>query len=770
MLAALPLGATEADTAEFMLGRVAVVPVLFESNGQIDEATEQWTEQSIRAVLDKIHEGVQWWSDALDTLDTVHSLEFVVDETFAVDPVSTPYEPISRTSQQHPLYVGSFLQEQGFGDAGSLENAVRAFNHRARVEHDTDWAFSIFIVNSFNDADGQFPPGSDFRRAFAFPGGLYTVVPSTRPASTIAHEVGHIFWARDEYPGAGSWTDRRGYYNAQNWNAADNPTPGFEQQPSIMRSGAPLAESFATHFLPDSTMAQVGWRDSNGNGIFDVLDVPLSLQGSGVHDVDSGLFRFEGHATAVALPNENSWGPQNDITLNRIDRIEYRLDGGVWQTAASPGVQAGDVAFELLVGDFSTIDVRAIDDRVGVTSEILTTDMVLPMVGGASLAGRAYLEVAGEGESDPSLSPLAGVSATVSRLDGELLSGAVTAADFGALDPPAGPGAQLTALGHFTDGQVLSVELPGDTDQRRLGFHDGMVGPQHRWSRENQLLVTFESPVGQVSLQAFGLTGKAAYGRLEAYDADGNLLVRSTSDALKTHHSQTLVVRDVGGRIASVRAMGHAGTSVALDNLRYGVETEFRAGDDGVFRFAGLPDGQYQLDLVSQRVIHRPVDSEVTLSVAGGQSEAIAAAFQRVRSPWNNPRDPFDVNDNGQVEALDALLVLNEIAQRRGDSHQLSWDSQFDIFVDTNDDGMLTPLDALVVLNEVARRHRSALAEHSVVGTTGGSESPSGQVNARGLPVDQVLAGWHGDGSDDEEEGLAGPDQHEQIFPILSAV
>ncbi len=35
LFAALPLGATPADTAEFMLGRVAVVPVLFESNGGV---------------------------------------------------------------------------------------------------------------------------------------------------------------------------------------------------------------------------------------------------------------------------------------------------------------------------------------------------------------------------------------------------------------------------------------------------------------------------------------------------------------------------------------------------------------------------------------------------------------------------------------------------------------------------------------------------------------------------------------------------------------
>ncbi len=49
-----------------------------------------------------------------------------------------------------------------------------------------------------------------------------------------------MFWARDEYAGGGSSADRRGYYNTQNLNAADNPAQGFVQQPSIMATGSLL--------------------------------------------------------------------------------------------------------------------------------------------------------------------------------------------------------------------------------------------------------------------------------------------------------------------------------------------------------------------------------------------------------------------------------------------------------------------------------------------------------------------------------------------------
>ncbi len=196
LMYALPLGATPEDTGEYMLGRVAVVPVLFESNGQVDANTENWTPAEIDAVLAKVTEGVNWWSEALNRLGTVHELEFVVDDTYARTPFQTVYEPIARRSQDAPLYITPFLRANGVEDATSLENAVHQFNHNARVRLGTDWAFTIFFAHSASDLDGSFGAGSEFNTAHAFAGGLYIVTPSTRPASTITHETGHFLGAR----------------------------------------------------------------------------------------------------------------------------------------------------------------------------------------------------------------------------------------------------------------------------------------------------------------------------------------------------------------------------------------------------------------------------------------------------------------------------------------------------------------------------------------------------------------------------------------------
>lgn len=750
LFAALPLGAAPLDTAEFMVGRVAVVPLLFESNGQIDPNTENWTASSIQSALAKVQQGVQWWSDALDRLGTVHELEFVIDDQFARNPIPTPYELISRPSQFHSIVVSAFLEDQGYGEAGTIENAIRQFNHDARERLNTDWAFSIIIVNSANDAlvgDGQFGPGSEFANAFAYPGGQYVVTPSTRPVSTFTHEVGHIFWARDEYPGGGSWTDRRGYYNAQNWNAADNPSTSFVQEPSIMRSGTALAQSFASYELPESTKAMIGWRDSDGDGIFDVLDVPLRLEGTGRYDASRGVFAFGGFATAVALPNRNSSGLQNDITLNRVDRIEYRIDGGAWRTAAVVGKQASEISFEFAVGEYASIEIRAIDDRVGVTSEVYRTDMLLPMLAGASVAGLAFLHN-GEGEAGLSPDLLAGVTAALVQADGSpLFSGSVDPDQYtGGIAIPPINGVSLVALGQVLDGRVGSVATPSSTGLRAFGFFNRQgISWQHRWAPDKILQITFDQPVGNVQLDAVGLgtASNPSFGRLEAYDAAGNLLTRYTSAALIVGQSETMQVSDSAGRIASVRAFGHAFSNVGLDHLRYGVQSSVITSDNGIFGFSGVPDGNYRLTLTPARLIHQFPGSGDLITVQDGIVNQIAAGFQRVRSPWSNLGDTFDVDGNSRVEPLDALLILTEIG--RNGSRILRDPSQITWFVDTNNDGEVSPLDALWVLNEIGRRNRDGQGEQVVAGGDQASRSGGGQ---RLRAVDALFAAW----GDSEEE------------------
>ena len=51
LLAAVPMGATLQDTGEFLLGSVAVTPVLFESNGATDQESQDWVSAEIDAAM-----------------------------------------------------------------------------------------------------------------------------------------------------------------------------------------------------------------------------------------------------------------------------------------------------------------------------------------------------------------------------------------------------------------------------------------------------------------------------------------------------------------------------------------------------------------------------------------------------------------------------------------------------------------------------------------------------------------------------------------------
>ena len=122
-----------------------------------------------------------------------------------------------------------------------------------------------------------------------------------------------------------------------------------------------------------ATFAQIGWQDSDGNGIFDVLDVPSKLEGSGYWDPLSQLYHFVGRAAVQTLPNMNSSGLKNDITLNRIGEIQYRFDGGPWQLWTAPN--AYEVELELAIPvppGASEIQIRARDPATTVTSNLFT--------------------------------------------------------------------------------------------------------------------------------------------------------------------------------------------------------------------------------------------------------------------------------------------------------------------------------------------------------------------------------------------------------------
>ena len=71
----------------------------------------------------------------------------------------------------------------------------------------------------------------------------------------------------------------------------------------------------------------------------------------------------------------------------------------------------------------------------------------------------------------------------------------------------------------------------------------------------------------------------------------------------------------------------------------------------------------------------------------------------------HNSVNALDVNNDGRVTPLDALLVINYLAgSREAPAQSSTTDEAIVQFIDTNDDGSVTALDALLVINDIARR------------------------------------------------------------------
>jgi len=212
-----PYGAARYDTSEFMMGKVAVGIFLVESTGAIDPSTEDWTPARASQAISQIQAGLSWWQ----ARDPNAHLTFVYD---IHNPANTSYEPINRSSDDEGLWISEVLGNLGYTDSGYFER-VFSYLNSIRNSLNTDWAVSLWVADSANDADGEFTDGYF---AYAYVGGPLMVMTYDNDAYGIsgmgavtAHECGHIFYALDEYSGGGTCSEHSGYFNTPNCNAVD---------------------------------------------------------------------------------------------------------------------------------------------------------------------------------------------------------------------------------------------------------------------------------------------------------------------------------------------------------------------------------------------------------------------------------------------------------------------------------------------------------------------------------------------------------------------
>ncbi|MCY2987719.1 MAG: dockerin type I domain-containing protein [Planctomycetota bacterium] len=163
---------------------------------------------------------------------------------------------------------------------------------------------------------------------------------------------------------------------------------------------------------------------------------------------------------------------------------------------------------------------------------------------------------------------------------------------------------------------------------------------------------------------------------------------------------------------------------------------------------AGLAQGSYPLRLAATEI---GVDSEfiglqatqITAAIAGG-------TIQITARPWQNFDNRYDVNHDGYVTPLDALLIINDFnlhGSRTLPAAPVSPQAP-PPYLDVSGDGDETPLDALLVINELnARPANPALASApALAGAEGEPATVPPAVIPRAahaaVPVIEHLAPW----------------------------
>ncbi|MFZ3384618.1 MAG: Ig-like domain-containing protein, partial [Candidatus Methanoperedens sp.] len=319
------------DTSEYMIGDIAVGIIFLESNGTKDINSEDWDNIEESRVVSEIKDGLNWWA----AREPNAKLTFAYDIHYKLP---TGYEPIKHPQSDESLWITDAMANLGYTRYPYFFDNVQDYDNAIRTKLNTDWAYTIFVVDSSNDIDGMF---SDGYFAYAYLGGPFTVMTYKNDGygienmdAVIAHETGHIFYANDQYYEAQQpCTKITGYLAIENQNSAYPWGACLSNVDSIMRS---QISPYTSGALDSYARQQVGWRDIDSDGILDIIDFNPSstLNPYSNRLTNDNTPTYSGKSTiTTTYPNNNPYGSRNAITINKIKEVQYRIDGGSWLSA-----------------------------------------------------------------------------------------------------------------------------------------------------------------------------------------------------------------------------------------------------------------------------------------------------------------------------------------------------------------------------------------------------------------------------------------------------
>ncbi|MBN2381321.1 hypothetical protein JXQ70_00425 [bacterium] len=356
------------STSDYMLGQITVNAILAESDGSIDTSTENWTGTLETNVTNEIVEGMNDLSnyyDKIAALTPSFTYHFYYGRTNAL--AQTGYEPINRTKNDESLWVSEIYNNLGYSADSDMHAKGRHFNGDQRAADGTDWAFTIFVANSYADSDGLFNGGGF---AWSWLSGPHHILTYDNDGWGISqmnkvarHETGHNFNAWDEYRSSGCECDwYNGYvtYYDENCNHVDGCTTNV---PCIM------SESAQQYNVCYYTMGTIGWGDLDSDTIPDPVDInpTTTLTAYSPDPTTNTTLNYTGSAAIVTLSNQNQYGYRCDRNILTLAGVQYRADSSPWYNAVPTdgSFNSGSESYYFQVTlspGTHTIETRAVDE------------------------------------------------------------------------------------------------------------------------------------------------------------------------------------------------------------------------------------------------------------------------------------------------------------------------------------------------------------------------------------------------------------------------
>ena len=202
-------------------------------------------------------------------------------------------------------------------------------------------------------------------------------------------------------------------------------------------------------------------------------------------------------------------------------------------------------------------------------------------------------------------------------------------------------------------------------------------------------------------------------------DGTQSATVRATSTgyiegnrSLDVTDHETLTVRIDTASISEKNGSGIGTISRSNTDIDQAITVQLSSSDTSeatVPAGVTIPAGQSIVTFTVTAVDDTLLDSAQVVVIATaalgyeGSTVEVNITDDERQFPWQNPRNPLDVNDDGFVTAIDALLVINALNTGFQLPPQLP-DPFIPVqYLDVNGNGSVTPIDALLVINELNR-------------------------------------------------------------------